>query len=354
VAREHVTESEVAPEAAAPVAAPAAAPEVARVLELQRSAGNRAVTAMLARQAAPAAAAPAASTVASTTDPRLGYRAAGVADTPGLDRQRLPFNDPDHPMNGWDWRTILDRLTQHDEQSFTFSDEVRCGANAALAIAIMYGPRQVLSFAAHVERIAHNRQGALAHPGGAPGSAQAAAFSRALDNVGAEVGAHFAASAIAQGYATYGDLSDIAHAAKVALTANSSGFSTGAEVVGMATAAGTVTRTPRFLPIASRAAFADKMAELESGEVYIVHVDTDVLAEGAATNINQGNHFVVVGQEPGDFGAHFLYDPYPRTGRQWTTSFNDDFWTLFETAGGTWKWVMIECKVKPPRGTVLS
>ena len=63
---------------------------------------------------------------------------------------------------------------------------------------------------------------------------------------------------------------------------------------------------------------------------------------------------VPVGQEPGDFGAHFLYDPYPRTGRQWTTSFNDDFWTLFETAGGTWKWVMLVCKVKPPRGTALS
>jgi hypothetical protein len=36
------------------------------------------------------------------------------------------------------------------------------------------------------------------------------------------------------------------------------------------------------------------------------------------------------------------------------TSMSDDFWTLFETAGGTWKWVQLVCKVRPPRGTVLS
>lgn len=315
---------------------------VARVLGLQQVAGNRAVAALVARQSATAT----ATTTSSTTDPRLHYRGAGVPDTPGLGVQALPYDDRQNPLNGWDWRTILDRLTQHDEASFTFSDEVRCGANAALAIAIMHGPRSVLSFAAHVERIAHSRQGALGRLGPHPTAAQTAAHERALDNLGAEAGALFGASAIANGFGTYENLNDIAHAAKVAMTANARGFSTGTETAGMAAAAGPTTNM--FLPVASRVAFAGQMATLQSGEAFIVHVDTDVLAEGAATAVGQGNHFVVVGQEPGDFGNHFLYDPYPREGRQFTTSLSDDFWTLFETPGGTWKWVMIVSKTRPP------
>jgi hypothetical protein len=323
-----------------------------RMLALQRTAGNRAVSQMLARQTVAAAttatttATPAASTVASTTDPRLGYRAAGVADTPGLDGRRLPFNSPGHFEAGWDWKQILDNLTQHDEEGYTFTDEVRCGANAALAIAIMYGPAQVMSFGRRVGQRAHGRQAALGRLGPHPTAAQTAAHESALDNLGAEAGAIFGADAIGMGFATYSALSDIAHAAKVAMTSNARGFSNGSEVALMAALAGPTTTL--FTPIASRAAFADRLADLDEGEAYIVHVDTDVLAEGAATSVGQGNHFVVVGQEPGEFGNHFLYDPYPRSGRQYTTSFSDDFWTLFETAGGTWKWVSLMCRTRPP------
>ena len=172
MAREHLTGPDAAEVAAPADAPPAFAPAATRMLELQRSVGNRAATALVARQSAPAATAT-PGTVSSTTDPRMGYRAAGEADSAGLDRERLPYNATLDASRGWDWRTILDRLTQHDEQAFTFTDEVRCAANSALAIAIMYGPAQTAAFATHAANIASRRQGALARGRGAtPDSAR--------------------------------------------------------------------------------------------------------------------------------------------------------------------------------------
>src|SRR3954470_11823466 len=93
-----------------------------RLLALQRTAGNRAVGAVLARQAAPAAApAPAAATVTDTTDPRLHYHASGVPRA-GVDAAPLPSTNPREPLSGWNWMEILTRLSQHDESAFTFSD----------------------------------------------------------------------------------------------------------------------------------------------------------------------------------------------------------------------------------------
>ena len=97
---------------------------------LQRSIGNRAVGKLLRE-----------------TDPRLTYTKAAVAEGAGLDAQKLPRRSPGKPEGGWDSEQILSKLTQVDESATTFTDEVRCGANSVLAVAITKGPLTTEGFA---------------------------------------------------------------------------------------------------------------------------------------------------------------------------------------------------------------
>lgn len=321
-------------------AALASAP--ARILALQQAAGNRAVVRALARTETATT-----GTVSSTTDPRLHYRGEGEADTPGLDTERLPFTNPSDGLAGWDAVAILNRLTQHDEEDFTFSDEVRCGANAALAVAIMAGPRQTAAFARRVAQRASGRMGMPTVGRHGMTDAQRERMDRALDNLGAAMSAEFAATNIGLGWASYSDLNGIAHAAKVAMTRNSRGFSFGTEVVDMVRGAGATTRVGR--QVRSREAFTRELGNLRAGDAYIVHVDTDVLAHGTTTTSTQGNHFVTVGRLPGGGDAqYYLYDPFPRTGDQFVMSTNAEFWTIFENTEGDWKWVYIESLTRAP------
>ena len=50
-------------------------------------------------------------------------------------------------MAGWNSEEILSKLTQVDESGVTFTDEVRCGANSVLAVAVTKGPLTTESFA---------------------------------------------------------------------------------------------------------------------------------------------------------------------------------------------------------------
>jgi hypothetical protein len=312
--------------------APAAA-----VLDLQRSAGNQAVAAMLARETA--------TTTSATTDPRLHYRKAGEADTAGLGTQSLPYTDPAAPMAGWDAPDVLNRLTQHDEDISTFTDEVRCAANATLAIAVLKGPQGVLDFAAKVVARAEQLEKTMQVPKGNSKS-ELDRMMTMLEQFGYTILVPIAMENIRLGFGKYHDLDTIANAAKCVMSVNPEKFSTGAEATNMARAAGPTTRIGQ--QVKDRADFETRMKALQPGESWIVNVDTDVLAADAKPAMEQGNHFVTVGrEEAGGTPTYFLYDPYPRTGDQYMTSDSADFWVLFETADGHWKWVWIESLTKP-------
>ena len=139
---------------------------------------------------------------------------------------------------------------------------------------------------------------------------------------------------VGNGTATYGDLSLIAHYAKVAMSEKADSSTTGHEVAAMAALVGGMRSSGE--PIQDKDHFAMFARSLKKGESYIVLAGTNVLAEGVKTrNLSQVNHYVVVGRDAG--GKIFLYDPYPRVGTQLLRSGDPNFWTLFETADGRWK-----------------
>jgi hypothetical protein len=287
-------------------AAAAPAGTAGTLLALQRSIGNRGVMALLRE-----------------TDPRLTYNQAAKDEAKGVDAQKLPWATPGKPEAGWNAEEILGKLTQVDESATTFTDEVRCGANSVLAVAITKGPLTTESFARGVmlsalhqsedkKLSAERRQTTL----------------EAYDRIWPAI------RSVGNGTATYGDLSLIAHYAKVAMSEKADSSTTGHEVGAMAALVGGMRTSGE--PIQDKEQFAMFARNLKKGESYIVLAGTNVLAEGVKTrNLSQVNHYVVVGRDAG--GKIFLYDPYPRVGTQLLRSGDPNFWTLFETADGRWK-----------------
>jgi hypothetical protein len=276
------------------------------VLALQRSIGNRGVVALLRE-----------------TDPRLTYNQAAKDEAKGLDAQKLPWTTPGQPDAGWNAEEILGKLTQVDESATTFTDEVRCGANSVLAVAITKGPLTTESFARGV------MLSALHQSEDKKLSAERRQTTRdAYDKIWPAI------RSVGNGTATYGDLSLIAHYAKVAMSEKADSSTTGHEVGAMAALVGGMRTSGE--PIQDKEQFAMFARNLKKGESYIVLAGTNVLAEGVKTrNLSQVNHYVVVGRDAG--GKIFLYDPYPRVGTQLLRSGDPNFWTLFETADGRWK-----------------
>jgi hypothetical protein len=277
-----------------------------RVLGLQRTIGNRAVG-LLLRQ----------------TDPRLTYTAAAVAEGVGLDATPLPFTAPGsgNPDAGWDSNEILSKLTQVDESAATFTDQVRCGANSVLAVAINQGPRDTIAWARQIMLKAKATSGELG------------------DKVWASI------ARMERATATYGDLSNIAHHAKVVLSSSPTGATTGHEVAAMVGLLWGMQSSST--PLQDKQMFASYVRDLKRSQAYIMLVDTSVLAPATKTrNLAQTNHYVVVGKDAG--GQAFLYDPYPRVGTQFLRSNapQQAFWTLFENAQGDWKSVYIFARPK--------
>jgi hypothetical protein len=290
-----------------------------RVLGLQGAIGNRAV-ALLLRQ----------------TDPRLTYTPAAVAEGTGLDATPLPFTAPGsgNPDAGWDSNEILSKLTQVDESAATFTDQVRCGANSVLAIAINRGPRDTIAWARALMRKGY----AAAEDKGK--TEEGRRESRSLgDKVWESI------ARMERATATYGDLSNIAHHAKVLLSNNPSGATTGHEVAAMIGLLGGMQSSST--PLQDQAMFVSYVRDLKRREAFIMLVDTSVLATATRTrNLSQTNHYVVVGKDAG--GKAFLYDPYPRVGTQFlrTDAPQQAFWTLFQNAQGDWKSVYIFARPK--------
>jgi hypothetical protein len=284
----------------------APAPAAGAVLALQRSIGNRAVGKLLRE-----------------TDPRLTYTKAAVAEGTGLDAQKLPWTSPGKPEAGWNSEEILSKLTQVDESGTTFTDEVRCGANSVLAVAVTKGPLTTESFARGVMLNALHQF-------------EDKKLAAAKRQTGKDVYDKIwpAIRGVGNGTATYGDLSLIAHYAKVAMSEKADSSTTGHEVGAMAALVGGLRTSSE--PIQDKEHFAMFSRNLKKGESYIVLAGTNVLAEGVKTrNLDQTNHYVVLGRDAN--GKMFLYDPYPRVGAQLLRSGDPNFWTLFETADGRWK-----------------
>jgi hypothetical protein len=140
--------------------------------------------------------------------------------------------------------------------------------------------------------------------------------------------------------ATYGDLSNVAHHAKVLLSNNPLGATTGHEVAAMIGLLGGMQSSTT--PLQDKAMFAQYVRnDLKRRQAFIMLVDTSVLAPTTKTrNLDQTNHYVVVGKDAD--GKAFLYDPYPRVGTQLIRSGDaQNFWSLFENQEGQWKSVYI-------------
>ena len=276
------------------------------VLALQRSIGNRAVGKLLREP-----------------DPRLTYTKAAVAEGAGLDAQKLPWNSPGHPEAGWNAEEILSKLTQVDESGVTFTDEVRCGANSTLAVAVIRSPLTTEGFA----------RGVMLHALHQSEDKSLAAEKR---QTGREVYDRIwpAIRGIGNGTATYGDLSLIAHYTKVAMTEKAASLTTGHELGAMVALVGGMRSSSE--PILDKDHFAMFAKGLKPGNSFILLTGTSVLEKGVKTrNLSQTNHYVVLGKDAN--GKIFLYDPYPRVGTQLLRSRDPNFWTLFENAEGEWK-----------------
>lgn len=297
----------------APAATPAApGGAAARLLGLQRAIGNRAVGRLLRE-----------------TDPRLTYTPAAVAEGAGLDATPLPFSTPGNPDAGWNSNEILGKLTQVDESAATFTDEVRCGANSVLAVAVNRGPRDTIAWARAIMRKSY----ATADDRSKPDESR-----RASRSLGDRVWESIAR--MERTTATYGDLSNIAHHAKLIMSNNPTGATTGHEVAAMIGLLGGMQASST--PLQDKAMFVDYVRNsLKPRQAFIMLVDTSVLAPTTKTrNLSQTNHYVVVGKDAA--GKSFLYDPYPRVGTQLIRSSDPQgFWSLFENQQGDWKSVYI-------------
>ena len=295
-----------APDAAEPRAAPrteARAPAIGglpgSVLALQRTIGNRAVRRLLRE-----------------TDPRLTYTKEAEAEGTGLDATPLPFTTARNPDAGWDGNEILGKLTQVDESNDTFTDPVRCGANSVLAVAINRGARDTIAWARAIMRTGY--------------------ASPATHGLGDKVWESIAR--LEKTTATYGDLSNIAHHAKVLLSKDPRGKTTGYEVAAMIGLLGGMQSSST--PMQDEDMFRSYFRDLKAREAFVMLVDTSVLAPTTRTrNLDQTNHYVVVGKDAA--GKAFLYDPYPRVGTQLIRSGDQNFWTLFKNAEGQRKSVYL-------------
>ena len=192
-----------------------------------------------------------------------------------------------------------------------------------LAVAIMRGPLDTEAFA----------RGIMLQ---ALGQSKDAAKTAEQRKTGSDVYSLIwpAIRAVGDGTATYGDLSLIAHYAKVVMSKTAAAATSGHEVNDMAKLIGGMAESGA--PIEDKEQFSMFARNLKRGESYILLVGTNTLDPGVKTrNLGQVNHFVVLGKDSG--GKIFLYDPYPRVGTQFLRSGDANFWTLFETADGRWK-----------------
>jgi len=326
--------------------------------------------------AAPARGAPvsggaAAGTVQRETDPRLHW-VKGDSEGMGLDAKILPFDKPNEPgVGGWNAQEILSRLTQIDEDAATFTDDVRCGANVVLAIAINNGPEAVQDLITKVmkrgsEIFERKMKEFATKPAAQPTKDSDAPGQRAQDALAGSLQMLEPSLNITYRKATYHDLSMIAHCIKLVMSAKPRGATTGHEVLDAQSMIGETIEgaIPGELGkggtiVRDEAHLRDLVKKLAPGDAFTLNVDSDKLdpERGKHQPIslkNEVNHFVTLGRERkpaagADRARLFLYDPYPREGMsQYVYSDNEQFLYFFKDENGVWKSVQLVAQTKAP------
>ena len=289
-------------------------------------------------------------------DPRLGYSEQAKAAAGTIDNEPLPY-EANH--KSWNAREILSKWTQvdgykedsTDPMANTSSDETRCGPTALIASVIMDGPAALYALCGKISNRGVAKMSAVA---------TSADPKQTLEISAANAMVIGAMTAVAMGTATYGVLSQLAHATKVIMTASSAAIADGHDMVEMAKMTGQATAIGKM--IENRAMFESFLAALQVGEKYMVNIDTDVRPESRGTAgrdylPSSLNHWVMIAAVRGTSKRLVLYDPYPKDGGQITFSDDARFWKPFEndkkpddkTDGhGTWRGCMIASKSGTP------
>jgi len=224
---------------------------------------------------------------------------------------------------------IIENLTQVDFVTPDVTHAKRCGANAVLALAIIRGPRETSYWARQVMLKALGRSKDSAETSG-----DRTTMSAAYNDIWPSI------AAIERGDATYGHMSWIAHFAKVVMSKQPGGATTGHEVAAMSAWLGL---EPSGAPIEDMQHLKTLFADLKPGQAWILNVGTDVLdPEVKIRSTKLVNHYVVLGKDAS--GSAFLYDPYPRVGSQVLRS--GQFDPYFKSADGVWKSVYIFVRPK--------
>ncbi len=294
----------------------------------------------------------------STTDPRLAYTDASER---GLDATHLPFYDGRFPGNGWNAPEILSHITQVDETKTTYSDSVRCGANAVLATAIMAGPTSVLKL---IDRLLGEAQrmirgGTMKRRGLTKTAKWRWSQQRREEALNAALRSMVSSIRIMMETATYEDLSQVAHTLKLVMTARTGASTTGADAMKMGDLVGHATSINKdhdqmqysMHRLKSKDDVRKAARDLAPGAAFVVTVDTDVFKSKRAVS-EHANHMATLGREPGtkrgeDAGI-YLYDPYPRKGKsQYMKMDEPDFWLLFVSADGRMKYSQIMTMITP-------
>lgn len=165
--------------------------------------------------------------------------------------------------------------------------------------------------------------------------------------------------------ATYHDLSLLADAMKLIISADPAGATTGHEVLAAQALVGTTVKGAdekygeNGTRIRELQHLKDLCAKLQPGDAFTLNVDSDKLdrKEGYPISMTREiNHFVILGKEKvpatgQDRPRIFLYDPYPRAGMsQYTYSGADhpDFNFFFFDEKGVWKSVLLVGHTKAP------
>lgn len=267
--------------------------------------------------------------IAARTDPRLTWNDEAKAEGNKLDNKPLPWNVPGNAEMKWNGMSILENLSQVDESTPGFTREKRCGANAVLALAIIAGPRITSYFARRVMLKALGRKddkGETAEDRKTMGDAYNGIWPSIV--------------AIERGNATYGHLSWIAHFAKVVMSKEPAGATTGHEVAKMAA---WLDLEPSGAPIEDAAQLKSLFAGLKPGQAWILNIDSTIgNPDRRSRSIDMINHYVVLGKDAN--GTAFLYDPFPRVGSQVLRS--GQFDPYFKSDEGIWKSVYIFARPK--------
>jgi hypothetical protein len=255
-------------------------------------------------------------------DPALGYTAEAKAEMKQIDGEKLPYAGKD----AWKSAEILAKWGQVDNSQATDTDDLRCGPTVALAGFIVDGPGVVYG-AMHW---LNNKSAETIHDIEAKGTPEQKKRIPELRAAKAELLALFPEFLPEAQAATYGSLSRLAHLMKILGTTSKDEVATGGDMNNF-TALGRATHEMNKM-VRSKSELSSLLDILEHNARYSLTVDTDLrpAERRAGLQMSDFNHWIMIAKV-GTQGRVVLYDPYPRTGKQYLYLDQDPdaFWAYF-------------------------